>query len=255
MDVGPRAFPNCFDSRLASSFARVVLGEDRKRYRARWRNEHDLQRSDGSTSRLLIGDGAIRPSRLSSVICGVAIILVFGWNLRGLPESPLRNAYPKPVANAMYAFKLRQKWSMFAANPPSNTGWYTIEAQLANGDSIDLLNPQVPYSIRRPKLFTSRYPDRRWGKFLDNIRKSRYRRLRNDYLEFLVERWSRQMKSSHKIQTASLVYFREKILLDGGVSDPEMSRLVTIRPEGVVQVNQDSVKFEESPDESESEDL
>jgi len=214
-----------------------------------------LKNVDWSALSFLKGGDAIVAGRCSSIICGIAIVLVLGWNLRGLPESPLSKAFPKPVSNMMYALKLRQKWAMFAANPPRHSGWYTIEAQMANGDTVDLFNPQVPYSTRRPELFTSRYPDRRWGKFLDNIRKSKYRRLRDDYLEFLVSRWSRQMKSTNKIQTASLVYFREKILLDGGYADPNMSKLVTIMPEGVAQVGSSAVIFEESTDDPELEDL
>ena len=214
-----------------------------------------LKNADWSALGFLKGGGVIVASRRSSIICGIAIVLVFGWNLRGLPKSPVNQMFPKPVSNMMYALKLRQKWSMFAANPPRNSGWYTIESQLANGDTIDLFNPQVPYSIRRPELFTSRYPDRRWGKFLDNIRKSRYRRLRDDYLEFLVSRWSKQRKSGNKIQTASLVYFRERILLEGGFSDPKLSKLVTIMPDGITQVGGSAVGVEESTDDSELGDL
>lgn len=182
------------------------------------------------------GGPLIVPGRPSSIMCGLAIILVLVWNVRGLPNSPLRNAIPEPMVNLMYTLKLRQKWSMFAANPPRYSGWYTIEAQMADGDTIDLFYPNVPYTIRRPAIFTDRYPDRRWGKFLDNLRKDQYRSLRDDFLQYFIKRWSRRAWDRGKIETVELVYFREKIRLDGTISDPDQRTLATIHPSGVTQI-------------------
>lgn len=143
---------------------------------------------------------------------------------------------------------------MFAANPPRHWSWYAIEAQLANGDTVDLFAPDRPYSLRRPELFTDRLPDRRWGKFLGALKKKRYQRLRDDFLGYLVERWNAEAPQERIIEKASLVYFREPI--SWGVessSRTETAILRTLYPRGVVQVRDSLEAVEE--DDQDGEDL
>jgi len=194
--------------------------------------------------------GPVRlPGRLAGACCLAAILAVLVWNVRGLPDSPLRGRFPEPAKNAMYAFKLRQKWSMFAANPSSLSKWYAIEAQLANGDTVDLFHPAKPYSLRRPDRFSSRVPDRRWTKFLNALRKKKYRRLRDDFVERLTERWNRRASPERKIVRAKLVYFRERIHKDRDNERLDPRTLATVWPEGVEQVRRPLAESEEAEEE------
>jgi hypothetical protein len=201
------------------------------------------------------GEDAMVPGRSAAIFCGIVILSIFAWNLNGLPDSSLNKVFPKIISDAMYTLKLRQKWGMFASNPPQHSGWYTIEAQMANGDTVDLFNPKTPYTLRRPDLFTDRYPDRRWGKYLDNIRKTKYRDLRDDYLDYFVDRWNEGRENQSKIQSASLIYLREPIQLDGSRVVPELFRLATIHPSGVVQVDSPADALRETGEDPELEDL
>ncbi|MBK1877025.1 HTTM domain-containing protein [Pelagicoccus mobilis] len=181
------------------------------------------------------GGAIITPGWRSSWMVGVAISLVFVWNVRGLADSPIRKHVPKELANCMYLFKLRQNWSMFAPNPPKSSSWYALEAQLANGDSIDLFHPSEPFTRRRPEVFTQRVPDRRWTKYLSNLKKSKYRRLRNDYLEYFVKGWNGQVGRNKRIDRVSLLYFREPILPGSGYGKTEVRVLETVWADGVAQ--------------------
>ena len=204
------------------------------------------------------GGRVVLPGRAASVCCAVAIGLVLLWNLRGLPDSRLKDKIPEPVENLMYTLKLRQKWSMFAANPPRNSNWYAIEAQMANGDTVDLFHPREPYTLRPPEVFMERLPDRRWGKFLGALKKSRYARLRDGFLEYFVTRWNRSSPSDRKIAKASLVHFRAPIRVSDvwGPGKPATRTLETVYPAGVIPFRGTIAGYDEGDlDEEEEEDL
>ncbi len=167
------------------------------------------------------------------------LVLVAGWNVRGLPDSFLRQSYPKSFESTLYALKLRQKWGMFAPNPPRAGGWFVIEAQKVNGDSIDLFHPAEPFRLARPELFTDRLPDRRWGKWLGNLRRPRYRSLREPFLAYMVDRWNTRAPREHRIEWAELVYFREAIHPGAEPGKPEPRRLAAHRPDGTRQIPAD----------------
>lgn len=178
----------------------------------------------------------MRPGVKASIATGVAMTLVFAWNLRGLPQSPVKEWIPKPVVNGMYLVKLRQKWGMFAPNPSRYSQWYALEAQLANGDSVDLFYPGQAFSLRRPEVFTDRLPSRRWGKFMSNLKKSRYARLREGYIDYFVDRWNDAVGPSSKIEKASLLWIRERIGEDGRYYDREIKPLRIVYAEDVSQI-------------------
>lgn len=182
------------------------------------------------------GGKIMRPGRGAAVLTGTALALVLFWNLRGLPDSPLKQQTPDWVKQVMYAAKLRQSWGMFAANPPRTSKWYALEAQLANGDSIDLLNPSEPFTLRRPQLFTDRLPDRRWTKFLSALSKKKYRSLRDDFLEYFVSRWNRRVDGPRKIERVRMLYVRERIRPGAGYGKAEIETLATLWVEGIRQV-------------------
>ncbi len=171
----------------------------------------------------------IAPGPLSSFIAAIAIALVFVWNLAGLPDSPLQGNVPQPIENALRLVKLRQKWSMFAANPPRNSTWYAIEAQLVNGDSYDLLYPETLYSTRRPDVFTDRLPDRRWGKFIAQIGKKRYRALRPKFVEYFVQRWNAEVGPDRQIERAMLIGIKERIQIGQDYTNRDARVLETYR--------------------------
>ncbi len=182
------------------------------------------------------GSRIIRRSLFFSIVAGFAITSVFVWNLRGLPRSPLKEWVPKPAVNAMYAVKLRQKWGMFAPNPSRYSQWFALEAQLVNGDSVDLFYPRHAFSLRRPEVFTERIPNRRWGKFMANLKKSRNASLRDDYVDYFVKRWNEAVGPSSKIEKASFLWIRERIGEDGNYYDREVKRLSVVYAEGVSQI-------------------
>ena len=201
-----------------------------------------------------IGGKIIVPSRRSSWVVGIAICFVFLWNLRGLPDSPLRAHVPKVVTNGMYMLKLRQKWAMFAPNPTKYSSWYALEAQLANGDTVDLFEPSQPFSLRRPHLFTDRTPDRRWGKYMGNLKRKKNLRIRDEFVEYFAKRWNRGIDPAFKIKTVNFLYIRERIGEDGKYYDRDVRTLKTVHMQGVSQVVEDEQVYL-SDSESEEQDI
>lgn len=186
-----------------------------------------------------IRSGSIIRNGLSvSVLTGVAISLVLVWNLKGLPDSTVSEWIPRQLTNGMYAVKLRQKWGMFAPNPSRYSQWFALESQLANGDSVDLFIPSQPFSLRRPDVFTERLPSRRWGKFMSNLKKSRYARLRDNYIRYFVTRWNGAVGPSSRIQKTSFLWVRERIGDDGNYYDREIKTLSVVWEDGVAQVRE-----------------
>ncbi|MCC5807722.1 MAG: HTTM domain-containing protein [Opitutales bacterium] len=205
-----------------------------------------------AVSTLPLRGGSVRPvGTAAGWMCMALLILVAGWNLRGLPDSFLRQSYPKSFESTLYALKLRQKWGMFAPNPPRAGGWFVIESQKVNGDSLDLFHPAEPFRLARPELFTDRLPDRRWGKWLGNLRRARYRTLREPFLAHMVERWNERATHEHRIEWAELVYFRETIHPGAEPGKAEPRRLATYRPGGTRQIQPGTPVETDEPDEPE----
>lgn len=198
------------------------------------------------------GGAVIVPGWRSAWIVGVAICLVFVWNLRGLPNSPLRSMVPKPMENLMYLVKLRQKWAMFAPNPTKFSSWYALEAQLANGDSVDLFKPSQNFSLRRPRLFTDRTPDRRWGKYMGNLKRGKNVRIRDDFVEYFANRWNRGVDPTFQIIKVNFLYIKERIGEDGKYYDRDVRTLKTVHMKGVSQVVGDKAPYTSDAEQEES---
>ncbi len=222
---------------------------------ARFRHTAVLRRGADALAATLgtlpLHGGSVRPvGPATGCVCLALLILVAGWNVRGLPDSFLRQSYPKSFESTLYALKLRQKWGMFAPNPPRAGGWFVIEAQKVNGDTLDLFHPTEPFRLARPELFTDRLPDRRWGKWLGNLRRARYRSLRDPFLAYMVERWNDRAAHEHRIEWAELVYFRETIHPGAGPGKPEPRRLAAHRPDGTRQLPAEAVPAPSEPNEA-----
>lgn len=137
-------------------------------------------------------------------------VLVLAVNAAALGATTLPDA-AEPVTTAT---GLDQRWNMFAPNPLQTDGWYVAPADLENGSTVDAIHGG-PVTWERPPDLAATYPNARWRKYLGNLQGDGYAVHRDDFAQYLCERWNDDHET--EMERVRLVYMEQQTVLD----DPE----------------------------------
>jgi hypothetical protein len=129
-----------------------------------------------------------------------SFVLVCIWNLQAIPSRLL--VLPKALLPVMHMFKLTQSWGMFAPTVLKEDGWLVLEAQLENGQQIDLNAPDRILSYQKPASVLERIKNDRWRKYSEQIVNPANKRFLPDFANFLLldyyhEKPSKQFHIKH----------------------------------------------------------
>jgi hypothetical protein len=98
------------------------------------------------------------------------------------------------------------RWGVFSG-PRENSGWFVVDATLADGRHLDVLRG-ASLSWARPESVRATFPNQRWRKLYSNFPKPRSARPLALYLEWLCRR-------DESIVEVKYVHVRHAISLDG----------------------------------------
>lgn len=113
-----------------------------------------------------------------------SFVLVCIWNLQAIPSRLL--VFPKALVPVMHIFKLNQSWGMFAPTVLKEDGWLLLEAQLENGQQIDLNAPDGVLNYQKPAYVLDRIKNDRWRKYSEQIVNPANKRFLPDFANFLL---------------------------------------------------------------------
>ncbi len=111
-------------------------------------------------------NGSQRMKRAGSALAAVFLVLITWNNLASLKLESVQ--MPKFASHLVKILYLDQTWDMFAPYPIRNDGWFVIEAELQNGEQIDLWT-QKPVTYEKPKLVSSTFPNSPWRKLMIHV--------------------------------------------------------------------------------------
>ncbi len=166
-----------------------------------------------------------RPSAPTTVFLSLAALGVFYYNLARLDQITL--PLPDWLRDASYSVNLSQKWSMFAT-PGRRDGWLVVEGLLEDGTIVDPYRGEMtPPSFEKPDDVASYYGNYRWRKYLYNLSRSRFKKYRKYYVDYLCDRWNSSHNFSSHLAEVAVYFMEERTPPPGEFADqPKRRRLI-----------------------------
>lgn len=172
--------------------------------------------------------------RWASAAAIAALALMINWNLSSLYGKSA--AVPEPVRWIGHVLRLDQNWTMFAPQPFRDDGWLLIPGQTLGGEPLDLWTGEAPvmaspeeiasWSVRRystkpeegpiydlsrrkPHHVSAQFPNQRWRKYIRNLYRARYAKMRLYYGQWLCRRHNVGRTGDARLGFFRLVFMRE----------------------------------------------
>lgn len=116
---------------------------------------------------------------------------------------------PEALDNFSKSVSIKQNWAMFAPYPYKGDGWYVSVAELENGTYYDIMNNQV-VDWEKPAKVSAQYETARWGKFIRNVRKKRFKAILPFYSAYLGRNWNENHPKELHVKKFNLFFIMEK---------------------------------------------
>jgi hypothetical protein len=117
----------------------------------------------------------------------------------------------KPFDFLVQKLRIEQGWRVFTG-PNTADGWYVIEAQLADGNTINLLKPDTPIHWAKPPVVSEEYETHRVRKYMRRIRDNIYQQ--KQLMLYLSKNWNHSHTADNQILKATFWSLEEQILPD-----------------------------------------
>ncbi|HVE14006.1 MAG TPA: HTTM domain-containing protein [Elusimicrobiota bacterium] len=185
------------------------------RFRGRARLEA-LARAAAARAARIPGAGSpfFELPRALDVLVAVLAAYAFAWNLMTPPPDGM--TVPEWAREPGYLLRLDQDWSMFAPFPMKDNGWFVVRGRLEDGRGVDLLHgrPGEP-DPARPRWIYREYKNKRWKKYLMNLREDRWAEERQNYAEWLCRSYNRARSGRDRLRELTVKYMMEEIKPQG----------------------------------------
>ncbi len=122
---------------------------------------------------------------------------------------------PSPVQILGDAAQLDQFWCMFAPRPFEYGGWINVNGTLANGELVNLWQPELPVQDSRPPVVSEVYRNMRWRKVMVNLFERDCPTHTQGVDAYLRRRWNDTHPSERQIEAVEAILVKELILLPG----------------------------------------
>jgi hypothetical protein len=109
--------------------------------------------------------------KVASAIVAALLLYVAVWNFNQVSER-LNGLLPPAWKVPAHVLALQQTWRMFAPFPLVDDGWYEMRGVLADGSVVNLWDLGQSLPRRRPENVAASYHNRRWRKYLLELRRS-----------------------------------------------------------------------------------
>ncbi|HVA49007.1 MAG TPA: HTTM domain-containing protein [Pirellulales bacterium] len=152
------------------------------------------------------------PGKLVGAVVAAVGLYVAVWNINEVSarfEGRLRPGWKVPA----YVLGLDQNWGMFAP-PLTDDGWYEMRGVLADGSVVNLWDADQPLPRRKPANVAATYRNRRWLKYLMEIRLG-WAPFLPEFADWLRRRWNERHADEaphRRVKHIDIVYHIEKTL-------------------------------------------
>lgn len=153
-------------------------------------------------------------ARVGSALLTALVALVLAANV---VEASRGLRLPDPVARALRALGLEQRWIMFSPDVPRLDGWFVLPGRLADGRLIDL-SPHGPgLDWDKPARVAADFPTARWGILLMHQLANQHANgtLRRAWVRFLCREWNRSHPPAARLERVDVFFMLERSVAPG----------------------------------------
>ena len=165
--------------------------------------------------------------RIVQVTAAVMLLYVVCWNVRMTNFTRYLPLFPVTWNWLGEITHMDQNWELFAPDPMKTQGWIVVEAELKNGEKVDLKTQQRQVVWTQPPLISETYYNERWRKYLMNLTDDPDQNRRFTYASYLGNRWNDAHPADQRVKTIGIYLMRSNILPDLRYSEPEKVEIFT----------------------------
>ncbi|MCW3053883.1 MAG: hypothetical protein JWN14_3053 [Chthonomonadales bacterium] len=148
-----------------------------------------------------------RMSRAGQCLALFYLVYVVCWNVRTLNFTQHVRWFSQSWNWVGEIARMDQSWELFAPDPMKSEGWLVVEAELQDGEKVDLKNPNTTLSYAPPPLISTTYYNERWRKYLMNIADS-YPKECFVYASYLGNLWNTTHPSEQRVTKVTINLMR-----------------------------------------------
>jgi hypothetical protein len=164
-----------------------------------------------------------RPSGAFELLAACLLAYVIWWNLSSVAWLHVR--MPQPIRWIGLTFKLEQRWRMFAS-PMKGDGWFVMPGTLKDGTEVDIWQNSSEVLWQKPERVAETYRNQHWRKYMESIRKERYRRLRPSFGGYLCRQWDETTVGDRQLRQLEIWFVMERTLPGYRTAEPKRRRLL-----------------------------
>jgi hypothetical protein len=153
------------------------------------------------------------PGKMISGFVAAMSVYVVVWNIVHV-SARFAEHWPPAWKVPAYLLGLDQTWRMFAPYPITEDGWYEMRGVLADGSNVNLWNADEPLPRRKPASVAATYRNRRWQKYLIEIRRG-WATFIPEFADWLRRRWNELYAGdspARRLKHIEIIYHIEKTL-------------------------------------------
>ncbi|MEM7436721.1 MAG: HTTM domain-containing protein [Myxococcota bacterium] len=148
------------------------------------------------------------PAKLAEAL--VAFLLFYTVASNGLALDAGARGMPEPLRSVGYAFRLDQRWRMFANTDITPQGWWVVIGELDDGTPIDLLHGTKGVSLARPHRYYREMPNMNWRTYWVNISRDHYKAFRPWMGRYFCRWWNEDAEPELRVRGVRVVYVQEQ---------------------------------------------
>lgn len=154
------------------------------------------------------GGAPWRAGRLNEALAALGLIYISWWNLGSMYGGPfgVRGEWRRP-ANAL---RIDQLWDMFAPRPLKDDGWWILQGNRRDGETVDLQRGGLPVNDEKPEDIWAIYKNERWRKYMRNLWNKDNARLRKPFAHWLCRDYNAHAAPHAQLRSVQLIYMEER---------------------------------------------
>lgn len=176
---------------------------------------------------------SVGTSWLGNSLATVLLILISIWNVRSITHHyafvdsahpvirALRRITNSRTANRLHipmrAARLDQSWSIFSPSPPRDDGWYVVTGTLADGSTVNLLQPKQTISADKPTLAQRQaiYKNLQWRTYFINLNRAVGEHLYPYYGQYICRSWNHHNANNQNLKSVDISFIDERTVPPG----------------------------------------
>lgn len=136
----------------------------------------------------------------------VAIFYILFWNMGTIPQFKFKPS--KKIEGIGRLLRIDQNWGMFAPGVFKDDGWYIMQAETFDGDTIDINRNGKKVDFSKPDYVLKHIKNDRWRKFQEHYILQQNQHIRLHYCLFLRNEWN-EKNPDKLLKSLSVIYMME----------------------------------------------